>query len=175
MRDSGQDHSDIQSMNFQDDGVIPNHPYLPVLLYKGVWCTEPTRAESNLNRNGWGNSWINGVYDYHHYHSNAHEALAVISGFVRLIIGGENGKKVYLESGDVVVLPAGTGHKRLEASPDFQVAGAYPGGMRYNTRTGKPGERPEVLQEILEVPVPGTDPVYGEGGPLTWLWINRRV
>ena len=33
--------------------------------------------------------------------------------------------------------------------------------------------RPEVLQEIQEVPVPGTDPVYGEGGPLTKLWLDR--
>ncbi|MGQ8873279.1 cupin domain-containing protein [Paenibacillus sp. TSA_86.1] len=174
MCDPKQEFSDIQHMYFKDDGVMPNHPNLPVLLYKGVWQTEPARAEFNLNRNGWGNSWVNGVFDYHHYHSNSHEVLAVISGFVQLILGGEKGQKVYLESGDVVVLPAGTGHKRLEASPDFRIAGAYPGGMSYNTRTGKQSERPQVLQEIQAVPLPETDPVYGKGGPLTELWLNHN-
>lgn len=163
-------YSGIQKLYFQDDGVIPNHPRLPVLLYRGVWLAESALAEARLNQNGWGNSWVNGVFDYHHYHSNAHEALAVISGFVKLTLGGEKGQKVYLESGDVVVLPAGTGHKRLEASSDFRIAGAYPGGMSYNTRTGEQRERPKVLQEIQEVPIPDTDPVYGLAGPLTKLW-----
>lgn len=175
MSDPKPNYNEIQRMHFQDDGVIPNHPVLPVILYKGVWRIEPAHAASRLNRNGWGNSWINGVFDFHHYHSNAHEALAVVSGFVKLIIGGEQGKKVYLESGDVVVLPAGTGHKRLEASPDFRIAGAYPGGMSYNTRTGEEGERPNVLREIQEVPLPETDPVYGKDGPLTKLWQNYSV
>ena len=93
MRDPMQEDSGIQHMHFQDDGVIPNHPNLPVLLYKGIWRTKPAHAEFNLNRNGWGNSWINGVYDFHHYHSNAHEALAVMSGFVKLILGGEKGQR----------------------------------------------------------------------------------
>lgn len=161
---------DVQTMLFQDDGVIPNHPSLPVLLYKGIWAKDSSRAESLLNRNGWGNSWINGVFDYHHYHSNAHEVLAVVSGWVQLILGGEHGQTVRLQAGDVVVLPAGTGHKRLSASLDFRIAGAYPGGMSYNTRTGKPGERPEVLREIQDVPIPDTDPVYGQEGPLLEIW-----
>ncbi|MFC9710804.1 cupin domain-containing protein [Paenibacillus sp. NPDC056933] len=167
--------NNIQMLLFQDDGVIPNHPSLPVLLYKGIWATDSSRAETMLNRNGWGNSWINGVFDYHHYHSNAHEVLAVVSGFVQLILGGEKGQKVYLQTGDVVVLPAGTGHKRLEASPDFRIAGAYPAGMSYNTRTGEPGERPKVLREIQDVPIPDTDPVYGKEGPLLELWNQNKT
>lgn len=170
MHNVNEEYSGIQSFYFQDDGIIPNHPHYPVLLYKGVWLAESHLAEARLNQNGWGNSWVNGVFNYHHYHSNAHEALAVISGFVKLTLGGEKGQKVYLESGDVVVLPAGTGHKRLEASSDFRIAGAYPGDMSYNTRTGVQGERPKVLQEIEEVPIPDTDPVYGIDGPLTKLW-----
>ncbi|WJH27224.1 cupin domain-containing protein [Paenibacillus sp. CC-CFT742] len=160
----------IETFYFQDDGVIPNNPNLPVLLYKGVWAKDPSGAESLLNSNHWGNSWINGVFDYHHFHSNAHEALAVVSGFVQLILGGEQGQRVYLQTGDIVVLPAGTGHKRLEASSDFRIAGAYPGGTNYNTRTGDPAERPEVLREIQGVPIPDTDPVYGNEGPLLELW-----
>ncbi|MEK4438690.1 hypothetical protein [Paenibacillus sp. FSL K6-2862] len=160
----------LETFYFKDDGVIPNNPNLPVLLYKGVWSKDPSRAESLLNSNNWGNSWINGVFDYHHFHSNAHEALAVVSGFVQLILGGDKGQRVYLQTGDIVVLPAGTGHKRLEASSDFRIAGAYPGGTSYNTRTGDPRERPEVLREIGNVPIPETDPVYGNEGPLLELW-----
>ncbi|WP_405171023.1 hypothetical protein MHI12_29080 [Paenibacillus sp. FSL H8-0280] len=166
---------DIETLFFQDDGVIPNHPTLPVLLYKNVWAEEALHAESLLNRNGWGNSWLNGVFNYHHYHSNAHEALAVVSGFVKLILGGENGQKVYLQTGDVVVLPAVTGHKRLESSTDFRIAGAYPGGMSYNTRTGEEDDRAKALQEIRKVPIPDTDPVYGQHGPLLEIWNGKKL
>lgn len=164
----------IETLYFQNNGVIPNHPTLPVLLYKNVWAEEALHAESLLNRHGWGNSWLNGVFNYHHYHSNAHEALAVVSGFVKLILGGEHGQKVYLQTGDVVVLPAGTGHKRLEASADFRIAGAYPGGMSYNTRTGEENDRAKALQEIQEVPIPDTDPVYGQDGPLMEIWSGKK-
>lgn len=160
----------VHTLFLHDDGVIPNHPTLPVLIYQGVWADNPSSAEQKMNDHRWGNSWVNGVFDYHHYHSNAHEALAVISGSVQIILGGEHGQVVTLQAGDIVVLPAGTGHKRLHASLDFRIAGAYPAGMKYNTRTGGPNERPQALCEIQEVPLPDTDPVYGEDGPLLKLW-----
>ncbi|MNW64285.1 hypothetical protein D3C74_425570 [compost metagenome] len=72
------------------------------------------------------------------------------------------------------MLPAGTGHKRLEASADFRIAGAYPGGMSYNTRTGEENDRAKALQEIREVPIPDTDPVYGQDGPLMEIWSGKK-
>jgi uncharacterized protein YjlB len=76
--------------------------------------------------------------------------------------------------GDVLVLPAGTGHRNLGASPDLQVVGAYPDGMRWDLRRGDPAEHDEVVASIAAVPLPGADPVAGADGPLTGLWAALR-
>ncbi|ULL13591.1 cupin domain-containing protein [Paenibacillus sp. H1-7] len=156
---------------FQDDGVIPNHPRFPVLIYSGVFTDlDSDQALSVFHRNRWLNSWINGVFDFHHYHSNVHEVLGVLSGYAELQIGGENGKLLEVKRGDVIVLPAGTGHKRISSGSGFRVAGAYPEGMSYNLKTGKNNERPQVLEEIRNVPLPVKDPVYGDNGPMFQYW-----
>ncbi|OIK09771.1 cupin domain-containing protein [Bacillus sp. MUM 13] len=167
------DTIEVKTLFFSDDGNIPNHPSLPVLIYPGVLRDKAGQTESIFNRNNWGNSWQNGVFDYHHYHSNAHEVLGVMKGSATLMLGGENGKQIEVREGDVLVLPAGTGHKRLDASSTFKVAGAYPGGMDYTTKTGKSSERPHVLKEIQNVPLPDNDPVFGKDGPLMDHWNIR--
>ena len=163
---------DYQTFFLKDDGIIPNNPNLPVILYKQAIENPVSTMENLFNKNQWLNSWTNGVFDYHHYHSNSHEALGVIKGTATLMIGGENGVEVEIQAGDVVVLPAGTGHKRLYASSDFTIVGAYPEGKEYNTRYGKISERPEALEEISKVPVPKTDPVTGKEGPLLKEWLQ---
>ena len=162
-----------QTFHFQDDGRIPNNPNLPVILYKKTVEKPEQTMEALFNKNLWLNSWTNGVFNYHHYHSNSHEVLGVIKGEAVLIIGGEKGQEIHVQSGDVIVLPAGTGHKRLNASFDFSVVGAYPNGKDYNTKYGKEHERPEVLEEIKRVPLPKTDPITGKKGPLLKEW--RKV
>ncbi|EGA88362.1 hypothetical protein GPDM_15624 [Planococcus donghaensis MPA1U2] len=87
-----------------------------------------------------------------------------------LRIGGDHGENFRVSTGDVVLLPAGTGHKLLESSQDFQVIGAYPEGKSYNLKTGKVEERPFVLDDIQNTPVPKTDPVFGSSGPVTKHW-----
>lgn len=164
--------SDIQTLILQDDGIIPNHPDWPVILYIGVLRENPEDVERIFNQNEWGNSWTNGVFNYHHYHSNTHEVLGIIRGSVTLQLGGKQGHTVTLKAGDVVILPAGTGHKRLESSIDFQVVGAYPKGMSYNIRIGDLTDRPQVLEEIRSVSPPETDPLYGKKGLLLELWNN---
>ncbi len=159
-----------QTFFLKDDGIIPNNPNLPVILYKQAVKKPESNMESIFNENQWLNSWTNGVFDYHHYHSNSHEVLGVIRGEATLMIGGEKGKVIQVQTGDVIVLPAGTGHKRLKASSDFSVVGAYPDGMNFNTKYGKENERPEVLVEISKVPLPKTDPVTGKEGPLMQEW-----
>jgi uncharacterized protein YjlB len=155
---------------FQDNGRIPNNPILPVLFYPSILKDKADQAESIFNQNNWLNSWTNGVFSYHHYHSNAHEVLGVLRGIAIIQLGGENGEQIEVAEGDVIILPAGTGHRKVSASSDFKIAGAYPDGMDYNLRTGEEGERPQVLQEINNVPIPITDPVYGAQGPLTEHW-----
>lgn len=163
----------IQIFYFLDDGVMPNHPDFPVIWYIAGLKGQTRQMESIFNQNNWLNSWTNGVFGYHHYHSNAHEVLGVIRGSAVLQLGGEHGQKAELHAGDIVVLPAGTAHKRLASSSDFQVVGAYPDGMDYNLHTGKAGERPGVLEEIQRVPIPATDPVHGRRGPLIDHWKKK--
>jgi len=75
-------------------------------------------------------------------------------GNAHLKFGGEDGIAMNVEARDVVVIPAGVRHCNLEASDDFLVAGAYPRCQAWNLRTGEPGERIEVLENIQKVPLP---------------------
>lgn len=157
-------------IQFKDDGSIPNNPSLGVAIYPGAFQDNPDEIEKTFNGNGWTNSWTNGVFDYHHYHSNTHEVLGVRSGSAVILIGGETGQELEVNAGDVVVLPAGTGHKKISASADFQVVGAYPGGVSPNKKTGDTGDRPYVLEDIQNTPLPKSDPVFGDEGPLIETW-----
>ena len=78
--------------------------------------------------------------------------------------------RVRVVAGDVLVLPAGTGHFNAGSTPDLTVVGAYPDGMWCDLRRGDPAELDEVLANIAAVPLPRTDPVHGAGGPLTEAW-----
>lgn len=158
-----------ETLSLEGDGSIPNSP-LPVLIYQGVeLASDPGRAEQALAENDWSGSWRGGIYDFHHFHSIAHEVLAVVAGSARVALGGPNGQVVTVRSGDVLVLPAGTGHCNL-GSDGLRTVGAYPHGMPWDLRRGDPAEYDEVLANIAAVPLPGSDPVYGPGGPLTELW-----
>ncbi len=160
---------------FRDDGVIPNNPKLPFVHYLGVVAVpergEPAAVfEELFARNGWGDSWRNGIYDYVHYHSGTHEVLGVARGRARVRFGGNNGKVVELRAGDVAILPAGTGHQSLAASKDLLVVGAYPPDGKYDECRGSRQEHERALGSIPKVPLPANDPVYGADGPLMQAW-----
>ena len=161
---------------FADDGSIPNNPTLPLLIYQGVLDLAGTaqpeqRIEKLFAGNGWGRAmWRNGIYPYPHYHSMIHEALGVSRGRARVRFGGGNGKELDIAAGDVALLPAGTGHQCLWASPDLCVIGAYPPAGTYNLCRGSKAEHAKALLSIPQVPLPQSDPVHGEGGPLIQFW-----
>jgi len=164
-----------RQIRFADDGTIPNNPTLPLVVYPGVIAlmgfTDPAAAfEALFERNGWGDGWRNGIYDYVHYHSMIHEVLGIARGRARVRFGGHGGREISLSAGDVAILPAGTGHHCLQASPDFLVVGAYPGEGTYDECTGEADEHVRALTSIPEVPVPEQDPVFGPEGPLVAAW-----
>lgn len=158
-----------------DDGSIPNNPSLPLLVYRGgidlAGTPDPAEViEAAFRRNGWGDMWRNGIYPFVHYHSMIHEVLGMARGGARVRFGGEQGVELDLRSGDVAVLPAGTGHQNLWATPDLLVVGAYPPEGRLDLCRGSRAEHARALKSIPRVPVPETDPVFGADGPLVTLW-----
>jgi uncharacterized protein YjlB len=163
----------IEEHFFADDRRVPNNPSLPLIVYRGVVETGARAAaawEALFAENGWSGGWHNGIYAHHHYHSTAHEVLGIVTGSVRVRLGGESGATVELHAGDVVVIPAGVAHKNEGASPDLLVVGAYPGGKGPDMKSPGARERERVLSNIGSVALPDCDPVYGRSGPLVERW-----
>jgi uncharacterized protein YjlB len=149
---------------------------LPVTIYRSALNLPKqknkasTIIQSVFLRNGWSNSWRNGIYNFHHYHSNVHECMGISMGKVKVIIGGPYGKAVELQQGDVIILPAGVGHKCIRASKDFLCVGAYPQGKDYDINYGTASELRKCMPNIKAVPLPLKDPVYGKQGFLKSIW-----
>lgn len=158
---------------FKDDSVIPNSKY-PLVIYQQAFNANGNKGadwlEDIFATNKWTNSWRWGVYPFHHYHSNTHEVLGVFKGDALLHMGGEKGEKMKVYAGDIIVIPAGVGHKCLEHTDDFTVVGAYPNGLSPDLMKGNAGERPAADENIARVQLPVTDPVSGKKSGILSLW-----
>lgn len=160
---------------FADDGSIPNNPVLPAVIYRGAvdltGTPDPAEViEELFAANGWGDMWRAGIYPFPHYHSRIHEVMGVARGKAKLLLGGKAGEEAWVASGDVIVLPAGTGHQCLSSTGDLLVVGAYPPNGRYDLCQGSRAEHKRALASVPKAPPPTTDPVYGADGPLMTLW-----
>jgi uncharacterized protein YjlB len=153
---------------------IPNHPRWPLLVYPGAVAIageDPAAAfEALFDANRWPAAWRNGVYPFHHFHSNAHEALGVYSGEVTVQFGGDDGVVLTAKPGDVIVLPAGTGHKKLSSRGSLGIVGAYPAGAHPDMCRPQGSSLPNRAEAVARVPLPECDPVCGPGGPLFTHW-----
>lgn len=165
---------EIFSEILTDDGTFPNNEKLPLLIYREAIDLEggsgAAAVEQLLHGNNWTNSWRNGIYSFHHYHSTAHEVLGIYSGSARVQLGGREGITENVDAGDVIVIPAGVAHKNLGSSSGFRCVGAYASGESWDMKYGREGERPAADENIARVPLPTTDPVFGESGPLPDQW-----
>ena len=154
-------------MKFRDDGYVPNNPILPLLYYRkairlGRKHDPAAVLETIFNAHGWGGAWRNGIYFYVHYHSKIHEALGIARGSATVRLGGNKGKTVRVTAGDLIVIPAGTGHECIKASTDFLVVGAYPAQGTYNECRGTFQEHDKAVTSIRRVPIPKQNPVSGK-------------
>jgi uncharacterized protein YjlB len=163
-----------QLFRFRDDGETPNSG-LPLVVYRGALrldeAFDPAAVfEETFARHGWRKSWRDGIYDFLHFHSATHEVLGFARGTVTIEFGGRRGRTLTLHAGDVAVLPAGIGHRRVTASDDLLVVGAYPAGGHYDEPRPEEIDYTDALAAIAKVKPPRQDPVYGASGPLIELW-----
>jgi uncharacterized protein YjlB len=132
-----------QAIRFRDDGIVPNNPRFPALIYRGVVVLKARAFDPGalidalFETNGWARSWRDTVYDFVHYHSQIHEVMGVARGTAKIECGGLKGRVLSLKAGDECT----------------------------DTR-----ECADAAKRIAKVPKPSKDPVYGKRGPLTRLW-----
>lgn len=169
--------TEVVTRCFPPGETIPNNPALPVVVLRQAFAPAPPgEVCAMLERNGWVGTWVSSVFDYHHYHPDAHEALAVAQGTARIQLGGPGGEAFDVRAGDCLVLPAGTGHCRLSQSDDFRICGAYPPGQEGYTISHAGPQAARDAAVVAAVPLPNSDPILGGEGPLPGLWegVSRR-
>lgn len=169
----------VESYYFQNDGLVPNSK-LPVLIYRnavdffGIVGVEQSKEKLSkvVSKNQWYLDWVASIYRRLHYHSTAHEALVILCGRSSLRLGGNRfGIIRKVTPGDVVLIPAGVGHQRMESTDDFMVFGLYPKGQKWDLQWGWRREFNNSLQRIRKVLLPAADPFFGKNGPLKQYWV----
>lgn len=168
-----------RTYDFDSDGKTPNNR-LPLVIFKHAVPFRDFDPASVFEKlfaaNGWKEAWRDVMYGFEHFHSETHEVLGIVRGAVRARFGGARGEEVDLEAGDVVVIPAGTGHKCTRASRDLLIVGAYPENAgAYDEPRASPKAHDTALPKIKKVPLPRTDPIYGKSGALLRAWRAKRA
>lgn len=164
----------VRTFMLADDGTVPNNPILSVVMMTDAIKPDEAYVTQRYQANGWGGAWAYTVFDYAHYHSDAHEVLTCVQGWADLRLGGENGRALHVIEGDCIVLPAGTGHQRLEASDAFLVVGGYPPGQEApEIRRATPENYAGTPARVAAVERPKTCPIGGATGPTMQAWSTR--
>lgn len=157
---------------FEPDNGIPSSR-LPLAFWRGRLppkARDGAAATVMFRQNGWQGTWVYTVFPFWHFHTRGHEALACVSGRARIGFGGDHGIEVDVETGDVCVIPAGVGHRRLGSSPDFLMAGGYPPDQEGNiVRIGDLDEA-TIAREIAAVALPQADPISGGPDGVVAAW-----
>lgn len=148
------------------NGVVPNSRF-PLLLYRSAVDGGGEAAVRELFvRNGWLNNWnYPGIYTYGHFHSTTHECLGCAVGWMELELFGAGGTRLRVETGDVVVMPAGVSHAMVGNSDDVSIIGGYPDGRDWDNMVDAhvtEEARRQAAKRIMMLPIPVRDPVTGE-------------
>jgi len=157
---------------FQQREQIPNS-FLPLLVWKaGARVSNDSGRDvcRLYERNGWGGTWVYTVFPFWHFHTKGHEVLTCVSGRARVGFGGDAGIIADVAPGDVAVVPAGVGHRLIEATDDFLAAGAYPPSQQGDIV--RPGDMNvmEAARRIAALALPETDPITGKADGVVAIW-----
>ena len=147
----------------------PNNANYPLIVYCGAYDSERDGdGRVLLQANGWTSPWAWGVFDFHHYHSTAWEALLCVRGEAEVQFGGPTGPVLHPSAGDLLLVPPGVVHKQLSSGGGFTLLGAYPDhdGCRTpeaDTVRGPPTDRQAA--NIRKCPPPQSCPLFGMKPP----------
>ena len=203
--------SDPETYHLPPTPHCPNNT-LPLLVYRNALPAPPTEDSSKafLERHNawkWDGTW--GHIAIRHFHPNTHECYGVFSGTSTVLVGcgkGDQpdpanglGVEIRVAAGDVIVLPAGTGHCNTSSSEDYKYVGVYPTVSLPNTDSlllcrrrhgscvvqnapkwrfelgAEEGDNTKFKDELASVKLPEADPVAGPEGPLMRLWVQSRA
>lgn len=166
----------VEPIYLKESKPYPNNS-LPVLYYENVLESvldadyTGQDVKQLFQKNGYTGTWSDGIMDEHHFHSIAHEALACTEGELRVQFGGEDGVMLTVKKGDVLLLPAGTAHKKLEATDPHEIIGGYPiNQSTYDFQYGDADDYDAIKAAIENVPHPQTDPVTGSPSLIEQYW-----
>ncbi|KAF5657153.1 cupin 1 [Fusarium heterosporum] len=143
---------EIKQYHLAPTSLVPNSSW-PLLHYKNALAKRPETAQCDpaevwdmFTKYGWHVEWIfrYGDTQYSHFHSEAHECMAVLSGNATIRFGvadtskdlqestygsawEQGGILLEAEAGDVFVIPAGVAHKTHKTKPAAEFRLLTPG------------------------------------------------
>ncbi|KAI8194422.1 Cytochrome P450 monooxygenase aflV [Colletotrichum sp. SAR 10_65] len=143
---------EIRQYHLFPTDLVPNSPR-PLLQYKNVLPKDPKTSHCSalqvwdrFTTNGWDVQWIfrYGQTQLSHFHSKAHECMAVLSGNATIRFGvadtdedldkntyesswEKGGVELQAEAGDVFIIPAGVAHKTYNTRPEAPFGLLSPG------------------------------------------------
>ena len=158
--------------HFKPSGGIPNSR-LPLVFWRKRLPAGISGGDAVVElyrRNGWTGAWVSNVLPFWHFHTKGHEVLTCVSGSAEIALGSDDGIVASVSVGDVTLIPAGVGHKKLSASSDFLMAGSYPPGQSGNIV--RPGDIDVSSATVASagVPVPRRDPITGKVDGVVEIW-----
>jgi uncharacterized protein YjlB len=159
------------TFRFKDDGIVPNHPKWPLVVYRGAVrfpkAFDPAAVLEDLfESNGWGDAWRDGIYDYVHYLPASRSRSA---GRGKVQFSGRRGRSLVVKAGDVASC------QPARAINAFRQQG-FPCDRRVSSApaNGPTTSYERAVKSIPKVGRPRKDPVYGIGGSLLRTWKSAR-